>query len=81
MIGWLGLEKLRHTRIGSVFDKTLSGGEKKRVAIGVELVSDPSLIVLDEPTSGLDSHTALALYRTLHRLAHRRGKTVVGVVH
>lgn len=81
MLELLGLKKLKHVRIGSVFKKTLSGGEKKRVAIGVELVTDPSVIVLDEPTSGLDSFTATALYKTLHKFAHERGKTVIGAVH
>lgn len=61
--------------------KTISGGEKKRTAIGVELVTDPSLIVLDEPTSGLDSLTALSLVRTLHNLSRFRGKAILATIH
>jgi ABC-type multidrug transport system ATPase subunit len=55
----LGLLQRSETIIGSSRMKTLSGGERKRVAIGVELIADPSLILLDEPTSGLDSFKAL----------------------
>ena len=61
--------------------KTISGGEKKRTAIGVELVTDPSLIVLDEPTSGLDSFIATSLVKTLHRLSRLRGKTIIATIH
>jgi ABC-type multidrug transport system ATPase subunit len=53
--------------IGSVLQKTISGGERKRTAIGVELVTDPSLLLLDEPTSGLDSFKALQIVKLLER--------------
>ena len=55
----LGLTSVCDVLIGSVMQKTISGGERKRTAIGVELITDPSLILLDEPTSGLDSFKAL----------------------
>lgn len=55
----LGLMSCADVVIGSVMQKTISGGERKRTAIGVELVTDPSVILLDEPTSGLDSFKAL----------------------
>jgi len=66
--------------IGSVYHKSLSGGERKRVAIGVELITDPSLILLDEPTSGLDSFKALKIVKIMQELA-RRGKTVISTIH
>lgn len=49
----LGLRKATNTYIGSSRVRGISGGEKKRVAIAIELVSNPSCIFLDEPTSGL----------------------------
>jgi ABC-type multidrug transport system ATPase subunit len=54
----LDLTKCENTLIGGGLRKTISGGERKRTAIGMELVTDPSLVLLDEPTSGLDSFTA-----------------------
>ncbi len=60
--------------------KTLSGGERKRTAIGVELITDPSLILLDEPTSGLDSFKAFQIVKLLKKLA-RHGKTVISTIH
>jgi ABC-type multidrug transport system ATPase subunit len=50
--------------------KTISGGERKRTAIGVELITDPSIVLLDEPTSGLDSFMAKKIVQTLQKLAH-----------
>jgi len=50
------------------------------VAIGVELITDPSLILLDEPTSGLDSFKALKIVKIMQELA-RRGKTVISTIH
>jgi ABC-type multidrug transport system ATPase subunit len=55
------------TMIGSVMQKTLSGGERKRTSIGVELITNPSIILLDEPTSGLDSFKALQIVKLLDR--------------
>jgi ABC-type multidrug transport system ATPase subunit len=61
----LGLIGVKDTEIGSAIRKTISGGERKRTAIGVELITDPSLILLDEPTSGLDSFKALHIVQLL----------------
>ena len=59
----------------------MSGGERKRVSIGIELISDPSLILLDEPTSGLDSFKARGICKLLHDLARKKGKTIVSTIH
>jgi ABC-type multidrug transport system ATPase subunit len=63
----LGLTAVKDVLIGSVMQKTISGGERKRTAIGVELITNPSLILLDEPTSGLDSFKALQIVKLLER--------------
>ncbi|VVC93867.1 ATP-binding cassette sub-family G member 1-like [Leptidea sinapis] len=71
----LGVSRVRDTRAAF-----LSGGQKKRLAIGLELVSDPPVMFLDEPTSGLDSSIAKQLMYLLHLLA-RQGRTVVITIH
>lgn len=65
LIKELGLEKCADTLIGGGFKKTISGGERKRTSIGVELITDPSVLMLDEPTSGLDSFMAKSICKLL----------------
>ena len=77
----LGLYHVKDSQIGSVHRKVLSGGERKRTSIGVELVSDPALVMLDEPTSGLDSFKARSICKLLHDLARKKGKTIVSTIH
>lgn len=61
--------------------KNLSGGQKKRASIAVELLADPGMFFLDEPTSGLDPGTEQKLMRVLNRLSKTQGKTIVMVTH
>ncbi|MES1911532.1 MAG: hypothetical protein MHM6MM_003948 [Cercozoa sp. M6MM] len=80
LIGDLRLDKCADTMVGSAAKRGLSGGEMKRASIGVELVSNPSLLFVDEPTSGLDSFTAASVVELLRDLA-RDGRTVISTIH
>ncbi|MCO5614053.1 hypothetical protein L7F22_068334 [Adiantum nelumboides] len=80
IIRQLGLERCQYTIIGNAFLCGVSGGERKRVCIGHEILIDPSLIFLDEPTSGLDSTTALRIMSFLQNLA-QAGRSVVTTIH
>ncbi|XP_047077626.1 ABC transporter G family member 14 [Lolium rigidum] len=78
----LGLTKVANSMVGGVRGvRGLSGGERKRVSIGLEMLVDPSLLLLDEPTSGLDSTTAARIVGTLRRMAAGGGRTVVVTIH
>lgn len=71
-------------RLANVADspiRMLSGGEKKRVNIGTELLTDPPVLLLDEPTSGLDITNAVSLLKLLRRVAVEQSKTVVTSIH
>ncbi|KAM0687992.1 hypothetical protein COBT_000753 [Conglomerata obtusa] len=61
--------------------RKVSGGERKRVMIGVELVTDPDIIFLDEPTSGLDTLTALKICKILKNLAEEEKKIIILTIH
>ncbi|WJX17797.1 ABC transporter G member 22 [Trifolium repens] len=76
----LGLERCQDTMIGGSFVRGISGGERKRVCIGNEIIINPSILFLDEPTSGLDSTTALKIVQMLQDIAEA-GKTVVTTIH
>lgn len=81
LITLLGLEKCAQSTIGggNAF-RGISGGERRRVSIGVELVIDPAVLFLDEATSGLDSTIALRVFEVLKDLA-TMGRTVVSSLH
>ncbi|KEH38788.1 white-brown-complex ABC transporter family protein [Medicago truncatula] len=80
VIDQLGLTKCKDSIVGSAYLRGVSGGERKRVSIGQELLINPSLLFLDEPTSGLDSTTAQRIVSTLWDLA-RGGRTIVMTIH
>ncbi|XP_077244039.1 ABC transporter G family member 21-like [Tasmannia lanceolata] len=76
----LGLTRCRNSIIGGPLLRGVSGGERKRVSIGQEMLVNPSLLLLDEPTSGLDSTTAQRIIGTLRGLAQGE-RTVVTTIH
>ncbi|KAL5572991.1 hypothetical protein UlMin_022588 [Ulmus minor] len=80
VISQLGLNKCKNDIIGSELMRGVSGGERKRVSIGQEMLINPSLLFLDEPTSGLDSTTAQRIVSTLWELA-QGGRTIVMTIH
>ena len=77
----LGLEPVKNLQIGKPEKKVLSGGQRKRVNIALELVTDPALMFLDEPTSGLAADDTVALIDLLSNLAKRYGKTIIVTIH
>lgn len=78
-INELHLSHIAHNRIGSADKAGVSGGERKRVSIGMELVSRATLLMLDEPTSGLDSHAANSLIKTLSELASKNRIVILSI--
>ncbi|MCD7456169.1 ATP-binding cassette sub- G member 5 [Datura stramonium] len=81
LIQELGLEHVAGARIGDDRIRGISGGERRRVSIGVELIHDPRVLILDEPTSGLDSTSALQIIDMLKTMAVTRGRTIILSIH
>eukprot|EP01103_Thecamoeba_quadrilineata_P005447 TRINITY_DN15243_c0_g1_i1.p1 TRINITY_DN15243_c0_g1~~TRINITY_DN15243_c0_g1_i1.p1 ORF type:complete len:644 (+),score=100.96 TRINITY_DN15243_c0_g1_i1:141-2072(+) len=80
VIDELRLTKVSESFVGSQFVRGISGGEKKRVSIGCELITDPGLLFLDEPTTGLDAYNSLVIMELLNTLA-KSGRTIVCTIH
>lgn len=80
LINELELSNCQNSIIGSVLSRGISGGERKRTCIAVELISDPKILFLDEPTTGLDSRTALKVVELLKRQKNL-GRLVISTIH
>ena len=80
VISVLDLKSIVNSVIGAPQQNGISGGERRRVSIGVELVGDPSLLILDEPTAGLDPAISFAVISALKKLSHK-GANVIAVLH
>ncbi|KAJ8901039.1 hypothetical protein NDN08_004901 [Rhodosorus marinus] len=77
----LGLIKQADVKVGGLFVRGLSGGQKRRLAVGTQLLAMPSILFLDEPTSGLDSAACLKLISYLRKLAKDLNLTIVCTIH
>ena len=77
----LGLTKCADTIIGNSMIRGVSGGERKRTCVAIELISDPKVLFLDEPTTGIDAYTALEVMRCLKKLNEEKKVTVVTILH
>ncbi|XP_075421669.1 broad substrate specificity ATP-binding cassette transporter ABCG2 isoform X2 [Ascaphus truei] len=76
----LGLTKVADSKVGTQMIRGVSGGERKRTNIGMELITDPAILFLDEPTTGLDASTANAVLLLLKKMS-RQGKTIIFSIH
>lgn len=77
----LGLSAIADSLVGGEGERGISGGQKRRLNVGMELVSNPTILFCDEPTSGLDSSTSLELCRTLRNIAETSGINIICVIH
>ncbi|KAK8050784.1 ABC transporter [Apiospora phragmitis] len=76
----MGLKDCADNLVGSDLVKGISGGEKRRVSIAVQILTDPRVLLLDEPTSGLDAFTASSILEVLQGLA-KEGRTLILTIH
>lgn len=77
----LGLTACADTLVGGQLIRGISGGEKKRTSVGIELISNPSVLFLDEPTTGLDSFIALSITQLIVNIAKKYNRTIIATIH
>lgn len=77
----LEIEHVKDILVGDSRHKGISGGERKRLCVAIELLAKPTLLFLDEPTTGLDSSTARHLMTVLHSLAEKKECTILTTIH
>ncbi|XP_073047134.1 ABC transporter G family member 23-like [Primulina eburnea] len=77
----LGLMHVADSFVGDEENRGISGGERKRVSIGVDMIHDPPVLLLDEPTSGLDSSAALQVIELLSSMARFKQRTIILAIH
>ncbi|XP_061565393.1 broad substrate specificity ATP-binding cassette transporter ABCG2 [Cololabis saira] len=80
LISELGLGRVADSKVGTQLIRGISGGERKRTNIGMELIIDPAVLFLDEPTTGLDASTANSVLLLLKRMANN-GRTIILSIH
>ncbi|XP_061685780.1 broad substrate specificity ATP-binding cassette transporter ABCG2d [Syngnathoides biaculeatus] len=80
LIAELGLAKVADCKVGTQMTRGVSGGERKRTNIGMELIIDPPVLFLDEPTTGLDASTANSVLLLLRSMANQ-GRTIIMSIH
>ena len=76
----LGIYEIKDLKVGSIMDKVISGGQRKRINIGLELIREPSILFIDEPTSGLSSRDSERIMELLKELS-LKGTLVFSVIH
>merc|ERR1740121_833190 len=77
----MGLAHVKHSIIGDESTRGISGGQRKRVSIAMELICRPSLLFLDEPTTGLDATTSQGVVDMVSKYAHEHACTTAAVIH
>lgn len=81
LLSAVGLSSCADTQVGNVLIRGVSGGQKKRLSLAIELLKSPAILFLDEPTSGLDSAAAAAIMKLLTNIAVKYSKAIVCSIH